>query len=113
MNVILVGLRAACRAWRPQRLAAGLVGGMLVLGPAGAQAQSVWKCEQGGQVRFSDKPCPGQGQPVQERSLQSNVVESLKPEVVRAALGGPAASAPALGAPAGNVCPSEIGRAHV
>ncbi len=71
-----------------------------------AWAQQIWKCEVAGQVRFSDKPCPGSGQPVAERSLQPNVVESLKPEVVRAALG--AASAPlAPAAPAGNACPGD------
>lgn len=71
-----------------------------------AWGQQIWKCEVAGQVRFSDKPCPGSGQPVAERSLQPNVVESLKPEVVRAALG--AASAPlAPAAPAGNACPGD------
>lgn len=79
--------------------------GMTLLG-AGAQAQQVWKCEVAGQVRFSDKPCPGSGQPVSERSLQPNVAESLKPEVVRAALGA-ASQAPAPAAPPGNVCPGD------
>lgn len=70
-----------------------------------AMAQQVWKCEVAGKVVFSDKPCPQAGQPVSERSLQPNVVESLRPEVVRAAMGAPPASA--TSAPAGNVCPGD------
>lgn len=84
----------------------------MVLLVAGASAQQVWKCEVDGQVRFSDKPCPGSGQPVSERTLQPNVVDSLKPETVREALGRPAAaSAPvgpaAPGGATGNVCPGD------
>lgn len=78
----------------------------LCLALSGAWAQQVWKCEVAGQVRFSDKPCPGSGQPVSERSLQPNVAESLKPEVVRAAMGA-ASQAPAPAAPPGNVCPGD------
>ncbi|MBI3348183.1 MAG: DUF4124 domain-containing protein [Burkholderiales bacterium] len=81
------------------------LGWALVLAVSGAAAQQVWKCEVNGQVRFSDKPCPDSGKPVSERSLQPNVVESLKPEVVRAALGGVPASA--ASAPVGNVCPGD------
>lgn len=81
---------------------------LLALGASGTQAQQIWKCEVAGQVRFSDKPCPGSGQPVPERSLQPNVVESLKPETVREALGRPApASAPALPGAPGNACPGD------
>lgn len=88
-----------------QRWMGALGLGLALLG-SGAKAQQVWKCEVAGEVRFSDKPCPGSGQPVAERSLQPNVVESLKPEAVRAALGAaPGASAPA--APAGNACPGD------
>ncbi|MFG6466592.1 DUF4124 domain-containing protein [Roseateles sp. BYS87W] len=73
-----------------------------------AQAQQVWKCEVDGQVRFSDKPCPGTGQPLAERKLQANVVEALKPEVVHAAMGRPPlAPADGAGGPPANVCPSE------
>lgn len=76
----------------------------LCLALSGAGAQQVWKCEVGGKVNFSDKPCPQAGQPVSERSLQPNVVEALKPEVVQAAMGRPpAASEP----PSGNVCPGD------
>ena len=88
------------------------LGVALGLAAQGALAQQVWKCEVDGQVRFSDKPCPGTGQRVPDRTLQPNVVDSLKPEVVREAMGRPApASAPAAvaSAPAvaGNVCPSD------
>lgn len=83
----------------------GLAIGLALL-PFGAGAQQVWKCELNGQVRFSDKPCPGSGQPVAERSLQPNVVESLKPELIRATMGAAsAASAPI--ATAGNACPGD------
>ncbi|KQY81225.1 DUF4124 domain-containing protein [Pelomonas sp. Root1444] len=81
----------------------------LCLALSSAWAQQVWKCETEGRVRFSDKPCPGSGQPVSERSLQPNVVDGIKPETVRAALGASAASAvdaPAQ-APVGNVCPGD------
>lgn len=79
---------------------------LLALGVSGAQAQQVWKCQVDGQVRFSDKPCPGSGEPVAERTLQPNVVEAIKPETIREALGRPApASAPT--GPAGNVCPGD------
>jgi len=73
---------------------------------SGAWAQQVWKCEVGGKVNFSDKPCPQAGQPMAERHLQPNVVDAIKPEVVQAAMGRvPAASAPLL--PVGNVCPGD------
>ncbi|MFG6413901.1 hypothetical protein ACG02S_08335 [Roseateles sp. DC23W] len=76
------------------------------LASTGAAAQQVWKCEVGGKVVFSDKPCPQSGQPVSERTLQPNLVDSLKPEVVRAAL-EPASAAPAAPGPAGNSCPGD------
>lgn len=81
-------------------------GAVLWLAVSGAMAQQVWKCEAGGKVVFSDKPCPQAGKPVSERSLQPNVVESLRPEVVRAALGAPVPDSGAS-APAGNACPSD------
>lgn len=76
------------------------------LATTGAAAQQVWKCEVGGKVVFSDKPCPQSGQPVSERTLQPNLVDSLKPEVVRAALDA-ASAAPAAPGPAGNSCPGD------
>ncbi|MDR7272205.1 hypothetical protein J2X20_004879 [Pelomonas saccharophila] len=78
----------------------------VVLGMSNAGAQQVWKCEVNGKVNFSDKPCPQAGQPVAERSLQPNVVEAMKPEIVNAAMGRPpAASAPPQSV--GNACPGD------
>jgi hypothetical protein len=82
------------------------LGWMLALSVSGAAAQQVWKCEVGGKVHFSDKPCPQAGQPLPERNLQPNVVEALRPEDVQATLGrASAASAPP--APSGNACPGD------
>ena len=64
----------------------GLLGTVLLLAASAVAAQQVWKCEAAGKVVFSDKPCPQSGQPVADRSLQPNVVDALKPEVVQAAL---------------------------
>lgn len=79
----------------------------LCLALSSAWAQQVWKCEAEGRVRFSDKPCPGSGQPVSERSLQPNVVDSIKPEAARAASAAAGLEAPAPAAPPGNVCPGD------
>jgi len=74
----------------------------------GAWAQQVWKCEAGGKVVFSDKRCPQAGQAVPSRSLQPNVVDAMKPEVVDAAMGRqPVAAAPLPQLPAGNACPGD------
>jgi hypothetical protein len=82
------------------------VGLMLSLALSGGWAQQVWKCEVAGKVVFSDKPCPQTGQPVPGRSLQPNVVDAIKPEVVDAAMGrSQADSVPQP--PAGNACPGE------
>lgn len=84
------------------------LGVALVAAASGVSAQQVWKCEVDGKVRFSDKPCPGSGQRVPERTLQPNVVDSMKPEVIREALGRPApASAPVPDTPPGNTCPND------
>ncbi len=84
------------------------VGLSLGLALTGAWAQQVWKCEVDGKVRYSDQPCQASGQPLPARSLQPNVVDGLKPEAVRAAIGTPS-SAPASApvAPAGNACPGD------
>jgi hypothetical protein len=80
----------------------------LCLALSSAWAQQVWKCEVDGRVRFSDKPCPGSGQPVSERSLQPNVVDSIKqPEAARAASAAAGLEAPVPAAPPGNVCPGD------
>jgi hypothetical protein len=72
----------------------------------GAWAQQVWKCEVGGKTVFSDKPCPHSGQAVPARSLQPNVVDAMKPEVVDAAMGR--SSVPEQPQqPVGNACPGD------
>jgi hypothetical protein len=80
---------------------------VLCLVGSAAWAQQVWKCDLGGKVVFSDKPCPQAGQPVAERSLQPNVVDSMKPEAVDAALGRATPASAAVAAPAGNACPGD------
>lgn len=79
----------------------------LCLAAAGAAAQPVWKCDMGGKVVFSDKPCPQAGQPVSERALQPNVVDGVKPETVRAVLAPASAPPPAAAPAAGNSCPGD------
>jgi len=82
------------------------VGLGLCLALSVAWAQQVWKCEVNGKVNFSDKPCPQAGQPLADRSLQPNVIEAIKPEVINAAMGRTtAASAPSV--PSGNACPGD------
>ncbi|HEY9106799.1 MAG TPA: hypothetical protein VIN58_08970 [Roseateles sp.] len=83
-----------------------VVGLGLGLALSGAWAQQVWKCELGGKIVFSDKPCPQSGQAVPARSLQPNVVDAMKPEVVDAAMGRPPAPVPPQ-QPAGNACPGD------
>jgi len=84
-----------------------LCGLALGMGLSSAWAQQVWKCEVAGQVRYSDRPCQDTGKPLSERSLQPNVVDSLKPEVVRAALAAPSAPVAAPPAPPSNACPND------
>lgn len=96
------------RGMKMKRFRHGVAAGLVAV-VAGAGAQPVWKCDVDGKVRFSDKPCPGSGQPVPERSLQPNVVESLRPETVREALGRP----PAASAPAGLPAPACPGDAEI
>jgi len=99
MAHILVGDRGVAM----KRMGVGLG---LCLVVSGAWAQQVWKCDVAGKVVFSDKPCPQTGQPVPARTLQPNVVDAMKPEVIDAAMGRPPAPVP-LAPPAGNVCPGE------
>ncbi len=79
----------------------------LSLAMSAASAQQVWRCEVDGKVNFSDKPCPQAGKPVAERSLRPNVVDAIKPELVDAAMGRGAASAPAAAPTPGNACPGD------
>ncbi|QPF72782.1 DUF4124 domain-containing protein [Roseateles sp. DAIF2] len=58
-----------------RRVAAGL---LLATAALGAQAE-VWKCRaEDGSTRFSDRPCPGSGQPMDPRQLQGNVIDALR-----------------------------------
>lgn len=64
---------------------------------SGAQAGEIWKCQQDGQVRYSDRPCPAQGDTLSPRALQPNVVAAER-----------AASGAITSRLAGNVCPDDI-----
>lgn len=64
---------------------------------SGAQAGEIWKCQQDGQVRYSDRPCPAQGDTLSPRALQPNVLVAER-----------AASGAATSRLAGNVCPDDI-----
>jgi len=53
----------------------------LFLGSAAVYAApEVWRCKSsaGGTIVFSDVPCPGRGEPLTARQLQSNVVQAQK-----------------------------------
>lgn len=53
----------------------------LLLGSVAAHAATeVWRCKSGpgGSVVFSDVPCPGNGDPVPARQLQSNIVQAQR-----------------------------------
>ena len=71
----------------------------LSLALAPVQAGEIWKCQQGNQVRYSDQPCPAQGDTLPARALQPNVVAAE----LRAS--GAASSGTRL---AGNVCPEQV-----
>jgi hypothetical protein len=47
----------------------------IVLAGGQACAYEVWKCKAGDQIRYSDQPC-AQGETLQPRNLQGNVVET-------------------------------------
>lgn len=77
---------------------------LLMVGMGTAAQAQVWKCKQrDGGVSFSDVPCPGAGEPVEQRRLQSNVADAprLPPPANK-----PAASGPAL--PPTNDCPGDL-----
>lgn len=75
---------------------------LLLLLLAGGASAEVWRCPTADGVKFSDKPCPAAGQPVEARRLQANVVDATRL---------PPASAPAATPPLpqneANVCPDE------
>jgi len=86
---------------------------------APAARAEVWKCVIDGKVHYSDQPCPNKGEPLPQRALQGNVVDTSADraaiaERARAASAEERAgtAAPSNGAqPAppvsNNVCPSE------
>jgi len=85
-----------CRARSmPRRLV--WLGLSLVL--TAAQAGEIWKCQQGSQVRYSDQPCPAQGDTLPARALQPNVVAAERSAADAASPGTRLA---------GNVCPEEV-----
>lgn len=57
-----------------------------------AWAQQVWRCEQDGQVRYTDQPCEKSGRPLPARDLKVNVFDGLAAEVARPAEPASAAS---------------------
>lgn len=74
-----------------------------------AVAATVWKCQEGERVVFSDAPCPSTGKPVDPRRLQPNIVKAEP--VTRAVnqereVGAGYANAGAEGA--GRACPSDL-----
>lgn len=57
----------------------GALAALTLLSATAPASAEVWKCraEDGG-VRFSDKPCPGSGDPLDARRLQPNVVDAVR-----------------------------------
>lgn len=74
---------------------------------SGAWAQPVWKCESGGQVRYSDRPCEAAGQPLPARNLQPNVVDGARPDAARGAAPAASAAAPVAPVVQANACPGD------
>lgn len=78
-----------------------------------AQAATVWKCQEGGRVIFSDAPCPSTGKPMDPQRLQGNVLKAERaparqPQDIDER--APNLSANRAGATSqgpGSVCPSE------
>jgi len=75
-----------------------------------ASAQQVWRCEQDGQVRYTDQPCEKSGRPLPARELKANVVDGLAGEAARAAEPASAASeAIVAGVPAASAASAAAG----
>jgi hypothetical protein len=81
-----------------KRVTLGLAMGLL---SSLAAAQQVWRCEQDGQVIYTDQPCEKLGRPLPTRDLKANVADGLASEAARAA-SSVAASDPASAPPAGS-----------
>jgi len=62
----------------------------------------VWRCHTADGPKFSDKPCPTAGRPIEARRLQPNVVEAIR---VPSAVSDPLS--PPITGQAGNVCPGD------
>lgn len=52
---------------------------VLVIAGGRVQAQSVWKCTEGGRTVYSNTPCPSSGSTVDPMRLQGNVVDGVRP----------------------------------
>lgn len=83
----------------------GALIGLCLIG-SGAWAQAVWKCEQAGQVIYSNRPCISASTPLDARSLRPNLADGPRPEAVRDAMAAPSSAPPATRA-AENVCPGD------
>lgn len=64
----------------------------MALALGSASAQQVWRCEQDGQVRYTDQPCEKSGRPLPARQLKANIADGLAVEAARAAAPASAAS---------------------
>jgi len=77
-----------------------------------ASAQQVWRCEQDGQVRYTDQPCEKSGRPLPARDLKTNVADGVASEAARAAppasAASAAASAPAAAASAASEAAADV-----
>jgi hypothetical protein len=79
----------------------------------------VWKCLIDGKVHYSDQPCPTKGEPLPQRALQGNVVDTSADRAAiaeraraasaeeRAAAAAPSGGGAAAQPVSSNVCPSE------
>lgn len=72
-----------------------------------ALAGEVWKCQVGQQIIYSDQPCKTQGDTLNPRALQGNVVDAAVKKPVDDGAGAPAAGFRADNRPADNVCPGD------
>lgn len=72
------------------------LGWALGLAASLASAQQVWRCEQDGQVRYTDQPCEKSGRLLPAPRLKVNLADGLATEAARAA---PPASAASDAAP--------------
>jgi hypothetical protein len=86
-----------------KRVTLGLAMGLL---SSLAGAQQVWRCEQDGQVIYTDQPCEKLGRPLPARDLKANVADGLASEAARAASSVPASAPVAASAPEAAAVPA-------